>query len=296
MNLSRSLLAIALAGLLCFLSACDGALLGGSSASLPVVWVSPNDGKEMILVPAGEFVMGTDKTDPEKTHLKIGTVKPLYLDQQPERRLHLDAFYIDRFEVTNREYDKFVRATKFSEVPTHWKDRVVPAGLEDHPVTNITWREALSFALWAGKTLPTESQWEKAARGTEGRLYPWGNDYQKGMANLDVDGAKDSAPVGSFPKDVSPYGVFDMAGNVMEWTLDWYLPYPGNTYNHSKFGGRFKVLRGNAFKKGGHYFLDAYRYAFYRSEVDPDDYFENVGFRCVMPVARATPGGNESRS
>jgi formylglycine-generating enzyme required for sulfatase activity len=262
-----------------FLAACEKV-----QGPLPPKRVSEVDGKAMRLVPAGEFIMGTDRTDPENTHLKIGTVKPLYKDQRPEHRVHLDAFYIDEKEVTNREYKKFIDATQFPELPGHWEEGAFPEGTGDLPVTNVTWREALTYALWAGKRLPTEAQWEKAARGTDGRLFPWGDEYQKGWANVGIDGAKALAPGGSYPKDVSPYQVFDMAGNIMEWTASWYQPYPGNDYHFKKFGKEFKVLRGNGFQKGGHYFLEAYRYAFYRTEAKPDEYFENVGFRCVIPV------------
>lgn len=262
-----------------FLSACEK-----GPGPLPLTTISEIDGKAMVLVPAGEFIMGTDLTDPENTHLKIGTVKPLYLDQHPERKVHLDAFYIDQYEVTNREYQKFIGATQFHELPGHWEDGTFPEGEKDLPVTNVTWREALTYALWAGKRLPTEEQWEKAARGTDGRLFPWGNDYEKGWANVGVDGAKAPVKGGSFPKDVSPYNVYDMAGNAMEWTLSWYQAYPGNDYRFKKFGRQFKVLRGNGFQKGGHYFLEAYRFLFYRTEANPDEYFENVGFRCVIPV------------
>ena len=263
-----------------FLSACE--LL---SQDLPPNIVSEVDGKTMVLVPAGEFIMGTNRSDPENTHLKIGTVKPLYKDQRPEHKVHLDAFYIDQYEVTNSEYKKFIDDTQFPELPGHWEDGIYPEGEKDLPVTNVTWGEALAYALWAGKRLPTEVQWEKAARGTEGRLFPWGEEYQKGLANVGVDGAKALVPGGSYPKDVSPYQVFDMAGNVMEWTASWYEAYPGNDYQFKKFGKEFKVLRGNGFQKGGHYFLEAYRYMFYRTEARPDEYFENVGFRCVLPVA-----------
>ena len=264
---------------LCVLSACDK-----GPDPLPSKMVSEVDGKTMVLVPAGEFIMGTNRTDPEKTHLKIGTVKPLYKDQHPERKVYLDAFYIDEKEVTNREYKKFVDATQFPELPGHWEEGVYPEGKGDLPVTNVTWREALTYTLWAGKRLPTEAQWEKAARGADGRLFPWGDEYQKGWANVGVDGAKALVSGGSYPKDVSPYHVFDMAGNVMEWTSSWYEAYPGNDYQFKKFGKEFKVLRGNGFQKGGHYFLEAYRYTFYRTDAKPDEYFENVGFRCVMPV------------
>lgn len=262
-----------------FLSACDRS----SDSPSPEI-VSEVDGKIMRLVPAGEFIMGTDRTDPENTHLKIGTVKPLYKDQRPEHKVHLNAFYIDQYEVTNLEYKKFIDATQFPELPGHWEEGTYPEGQRDLPVTNVTWREALTYALWAGKRLPTEAQWEKAARGTDGRLFPWGDEYQKGWANVGVDGAKALVSGGRYPKDVSPYKIHDLAGNVMEWTRSWYEPYPGNDYQFKKFGKEFKVLRGNGFQKGGHYFLEAYRYAFYRTEAKPDEYFENVGFRCVIPV------------
>ncbi len=261
---------------------------GEDARSLPEIQVSPVDGKEMVLVPAGEFIMGTDKTDPEKTHLKIGTVKPLYLDQQPERRLHLEAYYIDKFEVTNEEYQRFVDATQYHDLPAHWVDGRYPEGSELLPVTNVTWSEALSYALWAGKRLPSEAQWEKAARGQDGRIYPWGNEYKKGNANIALEGPHKPVPGGAYPQDVSPYGVHDLAGNVMEWTSGWYEPYPGSTYQNAKFGKMLKVLRGNGFQKGGHYFLDAYRYLFYRTEADPDEYFENVGFRCVTEFIQAS--------
>jgi formylglycine-generating enzyme required for sulfatase activity len=252
--------------------------------AVELVKISPIDGKEMVLIPAGEFIMGTNKTDAENTQQKVGTVKPLYLDQHPERKVSLDAYYIDRYEVTNKEYKQFVEDTKYPDPPSNWVDGTYPEGKGDHPVTNIIWQEALAYALWAGKRLPTEEQWEKAARGPNGLSYPWGDEYIKGNANVGVEGAKTTLAVGSHPKDVSPYQVFDMAGNVMEWTLDWYLAYPGNTHNDPRFGRKFKVLRGNAFQKSGHYFLDAYRFAFNRTEVPADEFFENVGFRCILEV------------
>ncbi|CCQ91741.1 conserved exported hypothetical protein [Nitrospina gracilis 3/211] len=255
----------------------------GGGGPLPASLISEVDGKEMVLVPAGEFIMGTDKTDPEKKHLKIGAVKPLFRDQQPQHTVYLDAFYIDKYEVTNREYKQFVESVQYHEYPGHWVNGMYLPEQGDLPVTGITWGEALAYAMWAGKSLPTEAQWEKAARGTDGRLYPWGNDYDKGLANIGLDGPRKLMPVGSFPRDVSPFQAFDMGGNVMEWTLDWYLPYPGSDFQFKKFGTDLKVLRGNGFQEGGHYFLDEHRYVFHRSEVRPDDYFDNVGFRCVSP-------------
>ncbi len=259
-------------------------LPGCGDGSLKPVKISPVDKKEMVLIPAGEFIMGTNKTDPENTQQKIGTVKPLFLDQHPERKVFLGDYYIDRYEVTNAEYKVYMDDTKYPDFPAHWVDGTYPEGMGDHPITNVIWQEALAYALWAGKRLPTEAQWEKAARGPNGLEYPWGNEYVKGKANVGIEGEKTTVPVGSKPEDISPYNVYDMAGNVMEWTLDWYEAYPGNTHKDKRFGKSMKVLRGNGFQKSGHYFLDAYRFAFNRTEVPPDEYFENVGFRCVTAV------------
>jgi len=269
-----------------FLSSCGDAFdLKSQKIFLPPIKISQFDGKEMVLVPAGEFIMGTDKIDHEKTHLKIGAVKPLFLDQHPSRKLHLDSYYIDKYEVTNEEYKKFLDSSGYDELPGHWEGGTYKEGTGRYPVTHVTWREALTYALWAKKKIPTEAHWEKAARGTDGRIYPWGDVYKKGKSNMDIDGAKELVEVGMFPEDISPYKVYDLGGNVMEWTMDWYQAYPGSTYKNPRYGKVLKVLRGNAFQKAGHYFLEAYRYSFSRTEADPNDYFENVGFRCFEPVS-----------
>ena len=115
-------------------------------------------------------------------------------------------------------------------------------------------------------------------------IYPWGDDYEKGKSNMGIDGARSLVEVGMYPADISPYKVHDLGGNVMEWTMDWYQAYPGSTYKNPQYGKTLKVLRGNAFQKSGHYFLEAFRYAFSRTEADPNDYFVNVGFRCVKQL------------
>jgi len=249
---------------------------------LPPKMVSEVDGKAMMLIPAGEFIMGTNRTDPENTHLKIGTVKPLYKDQHPEHKVHLDTFYIDQYEVTNREYKKFIDATQFPELPGHWEEGTFPEGGGRPP--GYQRHLAGSVDLCA---LGREAVANRSTMGKDGARHRWpvvSMGRRKGWANVGVDGAKALTLGGSYPKDVSPYNVHDMAGNVMEWTSSWYQPYPGNDYQFKKFGKEFKVLRGNGFQKGGHYFLEAYRYTFYRTEAKPDEYFENVGFRCVLPV------------
>jgi formylglycine-generating enzyme required for sulfatase activity len=249
--------------------------------------ISVKDQKEMVLVLAGEFIMGTDKVDTEGTHKKIGAVKPLYLDQHPERKLSLGSFYMDKYEVTNAEYQRFMIDTQFTDLPAHWVEGSYPEGLALHPVTQVTWWEAWSYCTWAGKRLPTEAQWEKSARGSQGLSYPWGEEFVKGKANLGIDGDRKTASVTAYPEDVSPYKIYGLSGNVMEWTLDWFLPYPGNSKTDVRFGKELKVLRGNGFQKAGHYFLPAYRFAFTRTEANPNDFFENVGFRCATDIIPA---------
>jgi formylglycine-generating enzyme required for sulfatase activity len=234
----------------------------------------------MVLVPAGEFTMGTaEGTDGLP-------------DERPERRVYLSAFLIDRFEVTNRSYAAFVEATghrtpaNTKPSVTLWNNGGPLPGIEDHPVVNVSWTDADAFCRWAGKRLPTEAEWEKAARGTDGRRYPWGGDWDIAKANsasywagrtvefqssaewdafwLNGDGARLSKekgvngevltlPVGSFPNGASPYGLLDMAGNAAEWVADWYDP---NYYKSAPLSdppgpsrGAIKAMRGGSWLK-----------------------------------------------
>jgi serine/threonine protein kinase len=156
---------------------------------------------DMILIPAGDFTMGS-------------SVEKDIEEGNPQRTVHLKAFYIDKYEVTNTHYKAYIDATGAAPPPT-WPEGRVPPGKDNHPVVGITWEEASAYARWAGKRLPTEEEWEKAARGTDGRMYPWGDSFEPQFANVCRDNA---SPVDSFPEDKSPYDVFNMAGNVREWT------------------------------------------------------------------------------
>jgi iron(II)-dependent oxidoreductase len=162
--------------------------------------IRPPGEEAMVLIPAGWFRMGSDD----------------YWWENPERRIYLDAFKIDRVPVTNREYGDFCVATGHPP-PPHWHAGRVPEGKEDHPVNNLRITEARAFARWAGKRLPTEAEWEKAARGTDGRIYPWGNEYDPKKCNADGSKIGKTVPVGSYPAGKSPYGVLGMCGNVWEW-------------------------------------------------------------------------------
>ena len=168
--------------------------------------INPKDGAEMVWVPAGEFLMGS--TDDEGVR-----------DERPQRKVYLDGYWMYKTEVTVAQYRKFCEATnrEMPEAPEWgWK--------EDHPVVNVSWHDAVDYAKWAGASLPTEAQWEKAARGTDGRVFPWGNEWDAGACANSVSWSlKGTKPVGSCPAGASPYGCVDMAGNAWEWCADWYL-------------------------------------------------------------------------
>ena len=166
-------------------------------------------------------------------------------DEQPQHRVYLETYWIARVPVTNSQYKRFVDATGHG-MPSHWKDGRIPQGQEQHPVVFVSWLDAQAFCRWAGVRLPAEAEWEKAARGTDRRIYPWGNNKPTDkLCNLS---STDTTPVNSYPAGKSPYGCLDMAGNVWEWTSSIY-----KTYRFDARDGRenadaeeLRVLRGNA--------------------------------------------------
>jgi len=164
----------------------------------PLTEIIGKDGSLMILIPAGPFTMGSTNAEP---------------DESPIREMSVRGFYMDTYEVTHEQYADFLKATS-RVAPLDWPDGKMPAKLSKHPVVNVTWHDAAAYAKWAGKRLPTEAEWEKACRGHEGHVYPWGNAAAKKSAS------GRTFPVGIFPDDTSPYGVMDLAGNAWEWTQD----------------------------------------------------------------------------
>lgn len=228
--------------------------------------------------------MGSNRTDTEGKSSEFGTVKPMFLDEHPERKVDLPAFFIDRYESTNAQYKLFVDATG-ARPPEDWKDGIYVSGRENYPATFVNWYDADRYCRWLSKRLPTEAEWEKAARGTDGREYPWGGDFDPTKANTGDSDVNDLAPVGQFPEGASPFGLMDMSGNAWEWTADWYKPYPGSTYTSPAFGEKFKVLRGSSWGGLGHYAIAHFYRSAYRFYIQPEGAFPDAGFRCAKDAA-----------
>ncbi len=250
-----------------------------SNGSVMASTVSPPRG--MVPVPAGRFIRGSNKIDAFQQAKELGSKKPWYKDEYPQHEINLPFFYIDQYEVTNAEYKVFIDATDWRP-PPYFKNGSVPPGAENYPVSNINWYEADRYCQWAEKRLPTEAEWEKAARGPDGREFPWGDDFEKIKKNAANDpNAGEIAPVGSFIESMSPYGVMDMAGNVWEWTSDWYRPYPNATFETELFGQKQKVFKGGGGGRVGHYVLPLFYRGAYRSSIAPEQAFSDLGFRCA---------------
>jgi formylglycine-generating enzyme required for sulfatase activity/outer membrane protein assembly factor BamD (BamD/ComL family) len=233
-------------------------------------------GVEMVYVPAGKFWMGSN--DGAKWAQK---------GEKPAHEVFVEGFWIDRTPVTNEEYRHFVQATGHQK-PKHWKGGRIPKGKEAHPVVYVSWRDARAYCGWrsgqAGVVirLPTEAEWEKAARGTHGWLYPWGDEFDQKKCNSAERGAGDTWPVGRYSRGDSPYGLADMAGNVWEWTGSLYKPYPYNAQDGRedlKAGGR-RVVRGGSWKGNQRIVRVAFRY-----NIEPSYAYDDVGFRCVRSGA-----------
>jgi len=235
---------------------------------------------EMVLIPAGSFIMGSDKKDLSGVGREFGLQKPLYEDEHPQRTISLQTFYLDRYEVTNADYDRFVQATRY-RTPQHWEGGKIPSGQEHFPVTNVSWYDAQEYCQWLGKRLPSEAEWEKAARGSKGLEYPWGETFNPTKANVGAEGIIGLMPVGSFKAGLSPYGVSDLAGNAWEWVEDWYRAYPGSDYHSEFFGSKYKVLRGGSYGGSGHYHLPVFYRGAFRTYADPILTFPDVGLRCA---------------
>jgi formylglycine-generating enzyme required for sulfatase activity len=230
----------------------------------------------MVLVPAGEFTMGRTKlTKDDSTKMR----PIVLLDDRPEHKVHVDAFWMDATEVTQEQYARFLKARP-RPAPYHWVDGKVPAGQEQFPAHNVDWDDGAAYCGWQGKRLPTEAEWERAARGgREGFSYPWGDKIEAGKARYGVDTGP--GPVGKFT--ANDFGLYDMAGSVSEWTSDWFeREYYKSSPARNPQGpetGVYKVIRGGAWSDSGPRVT-----VFFRNWVRPNQKTPNLGFRCVKPV------------
>lgn len=238
---------------------------------------------EMLPVPEGPFIQGTN----------VGGY-----DEKPQRTVFVGSFRIDRFEVTNHQYHRFVAATGHRKPgpPSRYAKNLGKMRGVNQPIVYVSWDDAEAYCRWRDARLPTEAEWEKAMRGVDGRLWPWGNTFQPLAANWGStkDGFDSTAPAGFFRMDVSPFGVADGAGNVMEWVADWYgeEAYREQDARNPRGPdhGVYKVLRGGGYTStGGDVRITS------RSKMVPDFRDETIGFRCAKSVAekRDSAGGGE---
>jgi formylglycine-generating enzyme required for sulfatase activity len=286
------------------------------------------DGMVMVNVPAGEFMMGTGglawirRPDSPRDRERGGVIAAYaFPDERPLHTVYLDAFWIDQTEVTVAMFRTFVESTGYKTtaeqqgwgkpwtagpMDAEWPqvdgaDWQHPRGPEstaedDHPVAQVSWDDADAYCAWAGGQLPTEAQWEKAARGIDGRMWPWGNTYDANRVNACdarcqierwkddrfVDGYAFTAPVGSFPDGASPYGALDMAGNLWEWVADWYAEdYYASSPSENPAGpasGTVRAMRGGAWYDTGVWMTCTVRH-----QNPPWDRYDDLGFRCAVP-------------
>ena len=212
-----------------------------------------------IKIPAGKFWMGSDPAS---------DVVP-YENEIPRHRVHVDAFQLARTHVTNAQYAEFVRKSGY-QPPGHWLNGKIPEGLSDHPVTYVDWHDALAFCQWTGVRLPTEAEWEKAARSDDARLWPWGNHPPDAHRCNFAKHIFTTSPVHTFLQSASPYGALDMAGNVWEWTADGFPGQPGEV-----------ALRGGGWGNNLYCLRTSYRHG-----NPPDIGLDMVGFRCAGDIKK----------
>jgi formylglycine-generating enzyme required for sulfatase activity len=248
-----------------------------TSAAIGSTRTRPVDGMEMVYVPRGEFLMGSTSSD-----------KMAGSEEKPQHTVSLDAYWIDKTNVTNLMYAICVSAGA-CQVPSTSASKMRSSYYgnslyDNYPVIYVSWTDANAYCAWAGARLPTEAEWEKAARGTDGKIYPWGSGSPSSRLLNYNSNIGDTTAVGSYPSGASPYGAFDMAGNIWEWVNDWYsATYYSQSPASNPQGpamGQSRVLRGGALNDSGTGVRSALRYWGL-----PTNSAYNIGFRC----ARSSP-------
>jgi formylglycine-generating enzyme required for sulfatase activity len=225
----------------------------------------------MALVPAGEFIMGTNETTFSVDPVSVLPAPPKLVDAGPTHTVYLDSFYIDLHKVSTADYRKF--SDKMGKKSGGDSE---PFDLND-AVTGVAWKEADDYCRSVGKRLPTEEEWEKASRGTDGRVYPWGNQLDFKIENAAITLQSENTR--------SPYGVEKMVGSGWEWTSDWYRPYPNNPYRSSTFWEGYRVIRGGSWRDQPAKMIDLLSRTTTRFYFHPDQQDGTIGFRCAMSAS-----------
>ena len=244
-----------------------------AGAQLGDNWTRPADGMQMLYIPAGKFVMGSTEADP-----------CAHLDEFPRHTVSLDAYWIDRTEVTNVQYQSCVEADICEPATTcNWGEPTSEdPSKADHPVVCVNWNDAVVYCAWVGGRLPTEAEWEYAARGADERRYPWGATFDPDLCNASEAGIDETTPTGQYsPQGDSPFGLSDVAGNVWEWVNDWYeIGSYANDKSSNPTGP--KAGKGRALRGGSWYGDSCSTRTTYRYYSNPLDRSPGVGFRCVV--------------
>ncbi len=325
-----------LAGIFCF--ALTSGIACSAENKIPAKNIDRNKAKtpaDMLLIPAGEFTMGSDKVEDNAMWREGNALNPygfsdkLYVDEHPAHKVTLRAFMMDKYEVTNAQYLDFTNTSRhnppvawvqngynltnkfLASLPLVYLQQVaserfkldmavntmtqkallaelvkIQTERSKLPITTVTWADADAYCRWAGKRLPTEAEWEKAARGPESFEYPWGNEWDpKKINTMSENPESPYSAGGSFPGDKSVYGVYDMAANVSEWVADWYDAYPGAPPSDNKYFGKTQRVTRGGITSSGHY--DALSLMFRsakRAHLPPDSALIDLGFRCAKDV------------
>jgi formylglycine-generating enzyme required for sulfatase activity len=243
------------------------------TCSLAACAESSEPESDMVLIPAGAFTLGLNPAEEIPSFVSDRTSSK---NAQPQQEVTLEAFYMDIHEVSYGEFLRFKPQARYAE------------GRLANPMQGVSWFEADAYCLWLGKRLPTETEWEKAARGLEGNLYVWGNEFKRENANF----GKTVQPSAKQSQDLSEFGIYDLNGNVSEWTASWYQPYQGSSFKDPNFGKKYKVIRGGAINKREHGFLKEFALLSYRNFAPPKMRSWDTGFRC----ARSIPPSSKSNS
>jgi eukaryotic-like serine/threonine-protein kinase len=266
------------------------ALLGCGGNPQPRTEIRTIDGKVMVEIPAGEFRMGLDLGQQASLINQASLGRLTGEEESPQFTLSSRSFYIDQTPVTNAEYKKFLDAYPERAVPYvdnivlrayNWDQatRTFPAQQDHLPVVLVTWHDAVAYCQWAGKRLPTESEWEKAARGTDGRLWPWGNEWDSSKVSPGEPGTTRIPAVGQSPAGSSPFGVLDTVGIIWQWTSSLDKPYP----YHSNDGREGQNTPGLRVTRGGAWgFTANVNRTTTRNPFDPSAASLSIGFRCAQ--------------